>query len=456
MTNPYHPILQRAAAHGSAYLASVEEQAVYPSEQALAGLAAFDEALPEKPAQALETLDLLHSAGSPATTATMGSRYFGFVVGGAVPASVGANWIAAAWDQSPSSFMNSPAATKIENVAGGWLRDVLGLPDHKAVGMTTGATMANFSGLAAARSHLLARAGWNVEEDGLYGAPEINVIVSDEVHVTVGKALAMLGLGKARVKRVPTDENGAMRLDALPDLDAMTIVCTQVGNVNSGAIDPVGQIARQAEAVGAWVHVDGAFGLWGKVLDSLAPEFEGIERVHSLATDGHKWLNTPYDCGIILCREPEALHHAMATTAPYFRAEEELAPKDLVPEFSRRARGVEVWAALRTLGREGITEMVEQCCSHARRFADGLRGIGFDVLNDVVLNQVVATIGTPEELADIRALVEASGECWFGPTVWKGKPAIRISVSSWRTTAEDVDRSLAAIAAAKTAILGAV
>ncbi len=454
MTDPYSDILKRAAAHGADYLAGVFDQPVYPAEDALAALDAFGEPLPEKPQNAIETLDLLHAIGSPATTATMGSRYFGFVVGGSVPASVGANWIAGAWDQSPSSFMNSPVATKLESVAGGWLRDILGLPDHKAVGMTTGATMANFSGLAAARSHLLARQGWNVEENGLYGAPEIRVIVSEEVHVTVEKALSMLGLGKKRVTRVPADKNGAMRLDALPPLDDKTIICAQVGNVNSGAIDPVGAIARRAEEAGAWVHVDGAFGLWGRVLDAMAPSFEGIERAHSLVTDGHKWLNTPYDCGIVLCREPEALHHAMATTAPYFRAEEELAPKDLVPEFSRRARGVEVWAALRTLGRAGVKQLVERCCAHARYFADGMQAIGFDVKNDVVLNQVVATIGTPEELADIRSLVEASGECWFGPTVWKGTPAIRISVSSWRTTREDVDRSLAAIKAAKVAILG--
>jgi glutamate/tyrosine decarboxylase-like PLP-dependent enzyme len=454
MTNPYKFTLQHAAAHAADYLAGVDEQPVYPGEAALEGLSAFDEPLPAVGADERETLDLLHSRGSPATTATMGGRYFGFVVGGAVPASVGANWIASAWDQSPSSFMNSPVGTKLERVAGGWLRDILGLPEHSGVGMATGATMANYTGLAAARTARLSRAGWNVEEGGLFGAPELRVIVSDEVHVTLEKALAMLGLGKKRVERVPTDANGAMRLDALPALDDRTIVCTQAGNVNSGAIDPIGAIAQRAEAAGAWVHVDGAFGLWGRLLSDRQALFDGVERAHSVATDAHKWLNTPYDCGIVLCRDVAALHSAMATTAPYFRATDELAPKDLVPEFSRRARGVEVWAALRTLGRRGVTQMVARCCSHARRFADGLRAIGFEVMNDVVLNQVVARVGTPEELADIRALVEASGECWFGPTVWKGTPAVRISVSSWRTTEADVDRSLAAIAAAKAAIMG--
>lgn len=453
MTDPYDKALDVAQAHARAYLKQLDQQPVFPPRAAVEGLSAFDEPMPDEGADIRATLDLMHERGSPATVASMGSRYFGFVVGGALPATVAANWLATSWDQSPSSFMNSPVGAKLEIVAGQWLQNILGLPDHTGVGMTTGATMANFTGLAAARSALLRRAGWNVEDDGLYGAPEISVIVSEEVHVTVEKALAMLGLGKKRVTRVPTDANGAMRLDAMPELDAMTIVCTQAGNVNSGAIDPIGAITEKAADVGAWVHVDGAFGLWGKLLDDKQKLFTGIEKADSLATDAHKWLNTPYDCGVVMTRHPDALHHAMATVAPYFKAEETMAAKDMVPEFSRRARGVEVWAALRTLGTTGVTQMIARCCSHARRFAEGLRDLGFDVLNDVVLNQVVATIGSAEDLAAIRAHVEASGECWFGPTVWKGRHAIRISVSSWRTTEEDVDRSLAAIAAARREIM---
>lgn len=454
MTKEYDSAIEVAHRSAQDYFSGLDDMPVYPAAASLGDLTAFDEPLRDRGADADETIAFLHRFGSPATVATMGRRYFGFVVGGALPAAVGANWLATAWDQSPSSFMNSPVGTKLEAVAGDWLRDILGLPDHNGIGMTTGATMANFTGLAAARTAVLNRAGWDVENNGLFGAPEIKVIVSDEVHVTVEKALAMLGLGKKRVTRVPTDANGAMRLDALPALDAMTIVCTQAGNVNSGAIDPIGEIAKRAAEVGAWVHVDGAFGLWGRVLEDRAHLFEGIEGADSFATDAHKWLNTPYDCGIVLCRNAEALHQAMATVAPYFKAEETMAPKDMVPEFSRRARGVEVWAALRSLGRDGVREMVAGCCAHAQRFADGLREIGFEVLNDVTLNQVVATIGTTEELADIRSLVEQSGECWFGPTVWKSRQAVRISVSSWRTTEEDVDRSLAAIATAKRAILG--
>jgi len=454
MSDEFTRPLQAAQAFAIDYLEQVADQPVFPTEDALRNLEAFDEPLPPHGSADQEILSMLHGNGSPATVATMGSRYFGFVVGGSLPVTVAANWIATAWDQSPSSHMNSPIGVKLEEVAGRWLREILGLPDHTGIGMTTGATMANFTGLAAARHALLERAGWNVEEQGLYGAPEIKVIVSEEVHVTVEKALSMLGFGKKRVTRVPTDANGAMLADALPDLDALTLVCTQAGNVNSGAIDPIGAICNKALGAGAWVHVDGAFGLWGKLLARRADDFIGIEKADSLATDAHKWLNTPYDCGIVMTRHPHDLHMAMATVAPYFKAEENMAPKDMVPEFSRRARGVEVWAALRSLGPAGLKSMIARCCDHAQLFAKGLEAIGFEVLNDVVLNQVVATIGTPEELADIRALVEASGECWFGPTVWKGRSAIRISVSSWRTTEEDVERSLSAIAAAKNAIMG--
>jgi glutamate/tyrosine decarboxylase-like PLP-dependent enzyme len=452
MAHPYKAVLEQAHAAADAYLANSAERRVFPSEDAVANLTVFDEALPAEGLPEAETLALLADKGAPATVGAMGGRYFGFVVGGAVPVSVGANMIAGAWDQCPSSHINSPIGVKLEAVAARWLLELLDLPAESAVGLTTGATMANFSALAAARHALLARAGWNVEEDGLYGAPEVKVIVSAEVHVTVEKALSMLGFGKARVTRVPVDSNGAMIAAELPPLDALTIVCTQAGNVNSGAIDPIGEIADLAEAAGAWVHVDGAFGLWGRMIPAVAPMLEGLERAHSFATDAHKWLNTPYDCGIVICRDASAQHAAMATNAPYLQ-EGTNAPKDMVPEFSRRARGIEVWAALRTLGRDGLAEMFARCCTHAGAFAEGLRGMGFTVLNDVVLNQVVATIGTADELTAIQQHVEHSGECWFGPTVWRGTHAVRISVSSWRTTAEDVERSLAAIEAAKNAVM---
>lgn len=453
MSHPYKAALQQAHDAADAYLAASSDSRVFPDADALEHLKAFDEPMPTASKTEAETLALLVDHGSPATVSGMGGRYFGFVTGGSVPVSVGANMIAGAWDQCPSSATNSPIGVKLEEVVSRWLLELLALPASCGVGLTTGATMANFTALATARHALLARAGWHVENDGLYGAPEVKVIVSAEVHVTVEKALSMLGFGKKRVTRVPVDSNGAMIATELPELDALTIVCTQAGNVNSGAIDPIGDIAERAGAAGAWVHVDGAFGLWGRMIPAVAPKLEGLEKAHSFATDAHKWLNTPYDCGIVICRDATAQHAAMATNAPYLK-EGANAPKDMVPEFSRRARAVEVWAALRTLGREGLTEMFERCCTHAQAFASGLEASGFTILNEVMLNQVVATIGTEADIAAIQKHVEQSGVCWFGVTRWKGKPAFRISVSSWRTTHEDVDLSLDAIKAAKKAVLG--
>lgn len=452
MSHPYKAVLQQANIAAEAYLATSGESPVFPDAQAVEGLKAFDEKMPETGKAESDTLSLLSESGGRATVSAMGGRYFGFVTGGSVPVSVGANMIAGAWDQCPSSATNSPVGVKLEEVTSRWLLELLALPPSCGVGLTTGATMANFTALAAARHALLAKNGWNVEDDGLYGAPEIKVIVSDEVHVTVEKALSMLGFGKKRVIRVPVGSNGAIIAEELPELDALTIVCTQAGNVNSGAIDPIGEIAERAEAAGAWVHVDGAFGLWGRLMPAVAPKLVGLEKAHSFATDAHKWLNTPYDCGIVICRDATAQHAAMATNAPYLR-EGANAPKDMVPEFSRRARAVEVWAALRTLGRQGLTEMFERCCSHARTFAKGLEAEGFTVLNEVMLNQVVVTIGSAEDVSAIQQYVEQSGECWFGLTRWKDKPAFRISVSSWRTTEADVARSIAAIVAAKKAVM---
>ncbi|MCJ9427493.1 pyridoxal phosphate-dependent decarboxylase family protein [Kordiimonas marina] len=454
MTDPrYAPLLDLAAAHAADYIEGLPDMPVFPGVAARAGLSAFDEALPEVGIDPRYVIDRLHGAGSPATVANAGGRYYGFVIGGALPVTVAANWLAGAWDQVVTSSVNSPAGTYIEDVACRWLLDFLDLPRESAVGLTTGATVASFTALAAARSALLARAGWDVEADGLYGAPEIKVVVSDDVHATIEKDLAMLGLGRNRVTRVPVDSEGRMRADALPPLDALTLVCTQCGNVNSGSIDPIGAIVREARKVGAWVHVDGAVGLWALALDDLAETTEGIVLADSWVTDGHKGLNTPYDCGIVIVKEAAALHRAMGISAAYL-PEAMGEPKDRVPESSRRARGVEVWAAMASLGRQGLIDMFNRFRIHARAFAAGLEDIGFEVLNDVMLNQVVATIGTPEELKAIRAHVEASGECWFGPTHWLGRDAIRIAISSWRTTEADVDRSLAAIRAAKEAVIG--
>ncbi len=306
--------------------------------------------------------------------------------------------------------------------------------------------MANFTALAAARHAVLARAGWNVEADGLFGAPPINVVIGEEAHTTLLKSLGMLGLGRSRVVRVPVDGQGRMRADALPSLQAPTIVCVQAGNVNSGAFDPFGPLIERAHADGAWVHVDGAFGLWAKAAPSLRHLARGLEHADSWATDAHKWLNVPYDSGLAFSRDGHALSAAMAVTAEYLPSQSQHRnPCDFTPELSRRARGVEVWAALRSLGKVGLAELFERNCRQAARFAQGLRAAGYTILNKVVLNQVLVAFGDPEHTRNVIAALQREGTCWCGPTVWQGHTAMRISVSSWATTDDDVERSLEAM-----------
>jgi glutamate/tyrosine decarboxylase-like PLP-dependent enzyme len=376
---------------------------------------------------------------------TAGPRYFGFVVGGTLPAALAANWLASAWDQNAGLAVLSPTAARLEEVALRWLLDVLGLPPECGVGYVTCATQANFAGLAAARHTLLARQGWDVEAHGLFGAPPITVVVGDEVHVSVLKALTLLGLGRERVVRVPVDGQGRMRADALPPLDDRTILCLQAGNVNTGACDPAEAILPRAKAAGAWVHVDGAFGLWAASAPARAHLLKGYAEADSWATDAHKWLNVPYDCGLVFVREPQHLHAAMAVNAAYLAQGQAREPFHYTPDFSRRARGVEVWAALRSLGRAGLADLIERTCRHAARFAEGLRNAGYAVLNDVVLNQVLVSFGEAEKTRRVMAALQEEGTCWCGGTVWQGHTAMRISVSSWATTDEDVERSLEAM-----------
>jgi glutamate/tyrosine decarboxylase-like PLP-dependent enzyme len=387
--------------------------------------------------------------------ATAGPRFFGFVVGGSLPATLGANWLAGAWDQNTGFELLSPTACALERVSLRWLVDLLGLPPGTGAGFVTGATMANFTALAAARRAVLDRAGWNVEADGLFGAPPVTVMVGDEVHPSLMKALGMLGLGRRRVVRVPVDGQGRLRADVLPAVDGPTIVCTQAGNVNTGAVDPIGEICAAVRPAGAWVHVDGAFGLWAAAAPARAYLTEGVGEADSWATDAHKWLNVPYDSGLAFVREPDQLRAAMAVTAEYLPlAEGDRQPIDYTPEMSRRARGVEVWAALHNLGRAGVADLVERCCAHARRFADGLAATGYEILNDVVLNQVLVSFGPPEVTRAVVAAIQADGTCWCGGTVWQGRDAMRISVSSWATTERDVDRSIDAMLRAAAAVRG--
>jgi glutamate/tyrosine decarboxylase-like PLP-dependent enzyme len=372
-------------------------------------------------------------------------RFFGFVNGGCLPTALAASWLVSAWDQNAAFYVQSPTAIVLEEIALEWVRQLLGLPEGTAGAVVTGATMANFTALAAARHALLERAGWDVEADGLFGAPPITVVVGEEAHASVTKALGLLGLGRKRVVRVPVDGQGRMRADALPPLDARTILCLQAGNVNTGAYDAAATICPVAHVAGAWIHVDGAFGLWAAASPEYRKWAKGFEQADSWATDGHKWPNIGYDCGIAMVREPAALRAAMSIQASYLALGEHREPSDYNPELSRRARGVELWAGLRSLGRSGMAEIVERTSGHARRFAAGLKAAGFQVLNDVVINQVLVSFGTPERTLRAIARLQTEGTCWCGSTVWQGQTAMRISVSSWATTREDVERSLAAM-----------
>ena len=427
------------------YLSGLADRSVVPTATALEKLAGLDAPLAASPTPPDQVIELLDRLGSPATVATSGGRYFGFVVGGTLPAALAANWLAGAWDQSASSTTASPVASALEATALRWLLDVLGLPPACAGAFVTGGTMANFTALAAARHAVLGRLGWNVEADGLVGAPPVTVVVGEEVHPSVRKSLGLLGLGRDRTLTVPVDGQGRMRADAIPKMAAPAIVCAQLGNVNTGAFDPLREICACASEIGAWVHVDGAFGLWAAAAPSRAHLLEGVTEADSWSTDAHKWLNVPYDSGLAFVRDAESLRQAMDVSAAYLAVGEGRQPKHYTPELSRRARGVEVWAALLSLGRDGLAELIERSCRHAARFAEGLSAAGHEILNDIVLNQVLVAFGDAETTRRVITGIQQDGTCWCGGTVWQGRTAMRISVSSWSTTDDDVEHSLEAM-----------
>jgi glutamate/tyrosine decarboxylase-like PLP-dependent enzyme len=411
----------------------------------------------DEPSDAVEVIRDLARGVEPGLVATSGGRFFGFVEGGVLPVALAADWLTSTWDQNPGFYALSPAAAVVEEIAAGWLLDVLGLPRTASVGFTSGAQMANLVGLAAARHHILAKQGWDVEADGLQDAPPISVIVGEERHATIGRALRFLGLGEKRVTVVAADEQGRMRPSELGSaLGAHpAIVCAQAGNVNTGAFDPMGAIVEVAHEQDAWVHVDGAFGLWAAASPQLRHLVDGVELADSWATDGHKWLNVPYDSGIAFCAHPDAHSTAMALTAPYLVRSPNASRNgtDWTPESSRRARAFTIWAALRGLGRSGIAEMVESCCAHARRFAGSLGSKpGFEVLNDVALNQVLLRIVDDETTKRVARQVQAGGAAWLADTVWQGQSAIRISVSDHITEEADVDRAIDEIVRAAASI----
>lgn len=437
--------LKLAADRAIQYTNAVRQRRVAPGPGEVGALEKFHEPFPAGSTDAQRVVAMLDEFGSPATVASAGGRYFGFVIGGAVPAALGANWLAGAWDQDAALRVMSPIAAELEEVVLGWVREALRLPESCEGGLLTCATAANFTGLVTARCALLRKAGWNVVDDGMFGAPPIEVVVGAEVHASVLKALSLAGFGKKRVTMVEADGQGRMRAEKLPKLRERAIVCIQAGNVNTGAFDPAEEICTRAREEGAWVHVDGAFGLWA----GLSPKYEHLTRGFALAdswaTDAHKWPNVNYDSGIVMVRDGKALREAMTVNAAYLAPGARREPMNHTPDSSRRARGVELWAALKSLGRAGLRDLVERTCALAKRFEAGLRGAGFQVLNEVVINQVLVSFGSAEVTREVIRRIQEEGTCWCGITEWHGHTAMRISVSSWVTTEEDVDRSLEAM-----------
>jgi glutamate/tyrosine decarboxylase-like PLP-dependent enzyme len=410
--------------------------------------------LPDEGLDPSAVVDELAAAVEPALVTSVGPRYFGYVIGGSLDAAMAADLLAAGWDQVAFNATTSPAAAIVEEVVGEWLKSAFGLPSHASFGLVTGAQGANTVALAAGRHRVLARVGWDVETEGLVGAPALRILASEERHATIDRALRLLGIGVAAIEPVKTDANGAMDVDALrraldAGVEASTIVCLQAGNVNTGACDDLGAACEIAHRFGAWVHVDGAFGLWAAVSPSTRDLVRGVELADSWGVDGHKWLNVPYDAGYVFCADPVAHAASMSYAASYLEGHgqgEIRAPSDFVPESSRRARGFATWAALRQLGRRGLADLVDQCCALARRFAEQLGAIdGVEIGNDVVLNQVLVSFGSSERTDQVIGAIQDDGTAWMGGTTWRGRRYMRISVSNWSTTERDVDATVEAI-----------
>ena len=442
-------LLRRTAEIAADYLESLGERPVFPRVTPEQLSEALGGPLPEEPLDPEQVLNDLAAGAEPGVVAMGSGRYFGFVIGGALPAALAADWLTSAWDQNAGLYVGGPSASVVEQVTREWLVELLGLPAEASIGFVTGTQMAHVTGLAAARFHVLDAIGWDVGRDGLTGAPGVRVLVGEKRHVTVDRALRLLGLGAPTV--VPADDQGRLQVDALRAAlgDGPTIVCAQAGEVNTGAFDPLPEIADACEQAGAWLHVDGAFGLWAAVAPGRKHLVEGIERADSWTTDAHKWLNVPYDSGIVFCAHPESHRAAMTITASYLIQDEGARrvrdQVDWVPEFSRRARGFAVYAALRSLGRSGITELVERCCEGATRFAAAIAELpGVQLLNEVVLNQVLFRFDSDERTDDVLRRVQESGAVWMSGTTWDGRKAIRVSVSNWQTGDEEIALAVAA------------
>jgi len=438
-----YEVLREAAERAISYLAEVGERSVRPEP---ADLSQVGGRFPDGPTDPSVVVKLLDEVVNPATMATAGSRFFGWVIGGAYPVAIAADWLTSAWDQNAAFAEATPGTVALEAAALRWVIEATGLPDGSWGAFVTGTTVANMATLATAFASVLAGVGWDAVGDGLFGAPPVTVVVGEEAHPSLVKALGVVGLGRNRVIRVPVDDQGRMRADAVPKVDPPSIVCVQAGNVNTGAFDPMAEIVPAATEMGAWVHVDGAFGFWAAASPSLDHLTAGMAQADSWATDAHKYLNVPYDAGIALVRNPKALERMMSVSASYLPdGDIGRDPLFYTPEMSRRARGIPTWAVLKTLGQSGLAEMLERTVSLARRFAHRLDAAGFEILNEVVLNQVLVSFGEPEKTRQVVEAIQAEGTLYAGPTVWHEKTAMRISVTSWRTTEADVDRSVEAI-----------
>jgi glutamate/tyrosine decarboxylase-like PLP-dependent enzyme len=435
-------LFNKAQNYALNYLDDVQQQRVFPSEQSLANLSVFDEMLPSETMDPDKILDLLHQVGSKATVAQNAGRYFGFVNGGALPITMAVSWLASVWDQNAALYVMSPIAAKLEQVCESWLIQLLGLPQHCVAGFVSGTSTATFCGLAAARYKQLQKHNWNINIQGLFGAPKLRLILGKQTHGTVVKAAALLGIGQQNIEWVDCDDQGRMDVHSLPELDESCILVLQASNVNSGAFDDFLQICGKAKQGGAWVHIDGAFGLWAAASSRFSNLCTGIELADSWSVDAHKTLNTPYDCGVILCQDSEALSEALQQKGSYIQHSEQRDSSIYTPEMSRRARGVELWSALKYLGKTGIASLVEQLHDHAQYFAHKLREHNFNVLNEVVFNQVIICCDTNNLTQITLKNIQASGECWCGGSVWFGRHVIRISICSWHTTSADIDRTI--------------
>jgi len=428
------------------YLKQMNQEKIQVSDENRQRLSALDFELQDHQVDDQEVIEKLNNLVSPATMKMTSSKFFGFVIGGSYPVSIASNWLTTVWDQNSGLEKTTPATAAVEKISSRWMLDILGLPKQSATAFVTGATVANFTALAAARNQVFKKAGWDVESDGLIGAPDLHIIISEESHPTVYKSLAMLGLGRNRVTKVKTDDQGRISMKHFPEVKDNTIIITQAGNINSGACDPISKICDLAAKKNTWVHVDGAFGLWAKASKKHKYLLEGYEKADSWATDAHKWLNVPYDSGLAFVKHEHALKAAMAITASYLPSENAgRNPSDYTPELSRKARGIDIYAVLHHLGKSGVEELVNRCCECAQQFADGFSRAGFEVMNYVVLNQVVVNFGSENANLAIMDAVQKEGTCWVGQTHWKGITAMRISVCNWQTNQKDVEDSLSII-----------